>query len=123
METGPVDFTKLDDSTSNVSNYIVKDGDVIIIPEKESTVYVFGQVPKPGKVNYVEGKDYKYYINEAGGTGEYARDDIMLIKAAPGNGSRMIMTMLIEEGDYIYVPRTLSKSFNYYVKTTSVYSA
>ena len=28
---------------------------------------------------------------------------------------------VIEEGDYIYVPRSLSKSFNYYVKNVSVF--
>jgi polysaccharide biosynthesis/export protein len=122
LERGPVDFTKINDTTSNVSKYIVKDGDVIVIPEKEKTVYVFGQVTKPGKVNYVEGKDFDYYLNEAGGTGKYARTDIMLIKAAtrewiPIDNDNAI----IEEGDYIYVPRTLSKSFNYYVKTAGLY--
>jgi polysaccharide biosynthesis/export protein len=122
LETGPVDFTKLNDSSSNVANYIVKDGDVIIIPQKQNTVYVFGQVPKPGKVNYVEGKDYNYYLDEAGGASEYARDDIMLIKA----GTKEWIPIdndnaAVEEGDYIYVPRTLSKSFNYYVKTTSLF--
>lgn len=122
MESGPVDFTKLDDSSSNVSEYIVSDGDVIIIPRIEKTVYVFGQVTKPGKVNYLKGKDYNYYINEAGGTGEYARDDYMLIKGEtrewiPVDNDNAV----IEEGDYIYVPRTLSKSFNYYVRASSIF--
>jgi protein involved in polysaccharide export with SLBB domain len=122
MESGPVDFTELDDSSSNVSDYIVSDGDVIIIPRIEKTVYVFGQVAKPGKVNYMRGKDYNYYINEAGGTGEYARDDYMLIKGEtrewiPVDNDNAV----IEEGDYIYVPRTLSKSFNYYVRASSVF--
>ena len=121
-ESGPVDFTKIDDSTSNVSEYIVSDGDVIIIPRQEKTVYVFGQVAKTGKINYVEGKDYNYYINEAGGKGEYARSDVMLIKAVtnewiPADDEKAV----IEEGDYIYVPRTLAKSFIYYVRTTSIF--
>ncbi len=122
LESGPVDFTKLDDSTSNVSDYIVNDGDVIIIPRIEKTVYVFGQVAKPGKITYVEGKDFNYYISEAGGTGEYARDDYMLIK---GETKEWIPidndNAVIEEGDYIYVPRTLAKSFNYYVRASSVF--
>ena len=122
LESGPVDFTKIDDSTSNVSEYIVSDGDVIIIPRQEKTVYVFGQVAKTGKINYVEGKDYNYYINEAGGKGEYARSDVMLIKAVtnewiPADDEKAV----IEEGDYIYVPRTLAKSFIYYVRTTSIF--
>ncbi len=122
LESGPVDFTKINDTSSNVSEYIVSDGDVIIIPPKEKTVYVFGQVAEPGKVNYVAGKDFDYYVNEAGGAGEYARDDIMLIKSVtkewiPADNENAI----IEEGDYIYVPRTLSRSFNYYVRNVSVF--
>ncbi len=122
LESGPVDFTKINDTSSNVSDYIVNDGDVIIIPPKEKTVYVFGQVAEPGKVNYVSGKDFEYYIKEAGGKGEYARDDIMLIKSVtkewiPADGDNAV----IEEGDYIFVPRTLSKSFNYYVRYTSIF--
>jgi protein involved in polysaccharide export with SLBB domain len=122
LESGPVDFTKIDDSSSNVSNYVVNDGDVIIIPKKEKTIYVFGQVAKPGKVNFVDGEDYNYYLNEAGGSGEYARSDIMLIKAAtrewiPADKEGVT----VEEGDYIYVPRSISRSFNYYIKTTSLF--
>jgi len=122
LEKGPIDFTKLNDTTSNVSNYIVSDGDVIIIPSQEKTVYVFGQVAKPGKVNYDPGKDYNYYLNEAGGKGEFARDDIMLIKAATNEWIHADNeNAKIEEGDYLYVPRTLSKSINYYIKTGSLY--
>ncbi len=122
LESGPVDFTKIDDTSSNISDYVVSDGDVIIVPRKEKTVYVFGQVAEPGKVNYVAGKDFAYYINEAGGKGEYARDDIMLIKSVtkewiPADDENAE----IEEGDYIFVPRTLAKSFNYYVRYTSVF--
>ena len=122
LESGPVDFTKIDDTSSNISDYVVSDGDVIIVPRKEKTVDVFGQVAEPGKVNYVAGKDFEYYINEAGGKGEYARDDIMLIKSVtkewiPADDENAE----IEEGDYIFVPRTLAKSFNYYVRYTSVF--
>lgn len=122
LERGPVDFTKINDTSSNVAQYIVNDGDVIIIPEIEKTVYVFGQVAKPGKVNFVNGKDYQYYINEAGGTGEYARDDIMLIKAATREWIKIDDDKaVVEEGDYIYVPRTISRSLNYYIRVGSVY--
>lgn len=122
LESGPVDFTKINDSTSNVSEYMVNDGDIIIIPPKEKTVYVFGQVTKPGKVNFVKGKDFDYYISEAGGKGEYARDDVMLIKAAtnewvPADNENAV----IEEGDYIYVPRSIARSFNFYLRTASVF--
>lgn len=122
LESGPVDFTKLNDSTSNVSEYVVSDGDVIIIPRKEKTVYVFGQVLKPGKVNYVEGKDYNYYIAEAGGIGKHAQTNVMLIKGDTKEWISMEENNAsVEEGDYLYVPRSIPKSFLYYVQTASIF--
>jgi protein involved in polysaccharide export with SLBB domain len=121
-ETGSIDFKKLLDSNSEESNYILRDGDVIYIPQKENSIYVFGQVKNPGKVKYIENKDYSYYISQAGGLGEYADDEIMVIK----NLSReWIMAQeensILEEGDYIWVPRTSSHSFNYYVYSIGGY--
>lgn len=122
LERGPVDFTKLYDSSSNVSKYIVNDGDVIIIPRKEKTIYVFGQVIKPGKVNYTEGKDYNYYIAEAGGKSKYAQDDVMLIKADTKEWISLEENKAsIEEGDYLYVPRIIKKPLLYYVQTASIF--
>lgn len=121
-ETGSIDFTKLDDSTSEESKYIVNDGDIIIIPKQEKIVYVFGQVSNPGRVNFVEGKDYKYYINKAGGLGEFSDDDVMLIK---GSSRKWISlndnNINIEDGDYIYIPKDPKRSFKYYISLTSNY--
>jgi protein involved in polysaccharide export with SLBB domain len=80
-EGSSLDFTKINDPESDIANYIVQSGDVIIIPEIKNSVYVFGQVARPGHVNLVEGKNFEYYLNEAGGIGELAEeDDIMVIK-------------------------------------------
>jgi len=124
LETGSIDFTKLDDENSDASKYIVKDGNIIFIPPKQNTVYVFGQVLKPGRISYQEGMDYKYYIERVGGLGEYAQDEdeIMIIK---GDSQEWISPfehkVNIEEGDYIYVPRELSYSFNYYIAVAGNY--
>jgi len=121
-ETGSIDFTKLDDTTSEESKYIVNDGDIIIIPKQEKVVYVFGQVTNPGRVNFVEDKDYKYYINQAGGLGEFSDDDVMLIK---GSSRKWISlndnNINIEDGDYIYIPKNPKRSFKYYISLASDY--
>lgn len=122
-EGSSLDFTKINDPESDIANYIVQSGDVIIIPEIKNSVYVFGQVARPGHVNFVEGKSYDYYLNEAGGMGELAEEDnLMVIKG----GSRAWISpfekeVKIEEGDYIYVPKQVLRTFRSYVLEYSVY--
>ena len=119
---GSIDFTKLNEENSEASKYIVKDNDVIIIPQKEKVVYVFGQVAEPGRINFVEGKDYNYYIDEAGGYGKYADEDVMLIKSVSRNWIPASSdNAKIEEGDYIYIPKDPKRSFHYYLGETANY--
>jgi protein involved in polysaccharide export with SLBB domain len=123
IEGSSLDFRKIKDPTSDIANYIVQNGDIIVIPQIQNSVYVFGQVLRPGHVTFIEGKDYNYYVNVASGLGELAvEDDIMVIKG----GSRAWISPLrenveIEEGDYIYVPKENLRSFRSYVFEYSVY--
>lgn len=110
-EGSAIDFTKIYDENSEIYNFIVYPGDVIIIPPKRNTVYVFGQVSNPGHVKFVEGKDYLYYIDQAGGLGEYAEDEIMVIKGSSRNWIPAERNVEIEEGDYIFIPKERIKSF------------
>jgi protein involved in polysaccharide export with SLBB domain len=122
-EGSSLDFRKIDDKTSDIANYKVQNGDIIIIPTIQNSVYVFGQVLRPGHLTFIEGKDYNYYVNEASGIGELAvEDEIMVIKG----GSRAWISPIrnqvnIEEGDYIYVPKESLRSFRSYVFEYSVY--
>jgi protein involved in polysaccharide export with SLBB domain len=122
-EGSSLDFRKIEDPSSDIANYRVQNGDVIIIPPIQNSVYVFGQVLRPGHVTFLEGKDYDYYVNEASGKGELAEEDeIMLIKG----GSRAWISpireeVIIEEGDYIYVPKQNLRSFRSYIVEYSVY--
>ncbi len=119
---GSLDFTKLEDTSSESSNYIVKDGDIIIVPRKEKVIYVFGQVTHPGRISFVNGKDYKYYIDAAGGYGEYADEDVMVIKGESRNWkSAGDKSVVLQEGDYIYVPKNPKRSFHYYLSETASY--
>ena len=121
-EHSGVDFTKLDDPNSDASNYILKDNDFIIIPARENSVYVFGQVPAQGHIKYVDGRDYRYYIQKAGGYGEYAeKGDVMLIKGNTNQWISVEKNPVVEEGDYIYIPRSSARSFNSYVSQVGGY--
>lgn len=110
-EGSAIDFSKISDENSEIYNFIVYPGDVIIIPPKRNTVYVFGQVSNPGHVKFVEGKDYLFYIDQAGGLGEFAEDEIMIIKGGSRNWIPAERNVMIEEGDYIFVPKERIKSF------------
>jgi protein involved in polysaccharide export with SLBB domain len=122
-EGSSLDFRKINDPTSDIANYKVQTGDMIIIPPIQNSVYVFGQVLRPGHVTYNQGKGYSYYVNEASGLGELAEeDDIMVIKG----GSRAWISPLrdsvtIEEGDYIYVPKESLRSTRSYIMEYAVY--
>jgi hypothetical protein len=122
-EGSSLDFRKIDDPNSDIAKYKLESGDIIVIPPIQNSVYVFGQVLRPGHVTYIEGKDYNYYVSEASGLGELAEtDEIMVIRG----GSRAWISPIrsevnIEEGDYIYVPKQNLRSFRSYVFEYSVY--
>ncbi|MEW6196966.1 MAG: SLBB domain-containing protein [Bacteroidota bacterium] len=112
------DFTQLNNPESEDSKFVVKDGDLILVPEKFDYVYVFGQVPKAGYIKYTPEKNYKYYIEQAGGLAETAREDeeeIVVIKGKEMNWVTKEKEKLnLEPGDYIYVPKEIPRNFWYH---------
>lgn len=113
-----IDFSELDSSNSVANNFYVKDGDLILIPEKFDAVYVFGQVGKAGYYPYLEGKNYQHYIDMAGGLTITAKsdDEIFLIKAK----SREWVSVFdsenkIEPGDFIYVLKEMPRDTWFYI--------
>ncbi|MFH1197767.1 MAG: SLBB domain-containing protein [bacterium] len=114
-----VDFTKLSDADSEDSNFMIEDGDIIIIPQKFEYIYVFGQANKTGYVKYEAGKDYNFYIRKAGGKSEMAKEEeeeIVIIKGRNKNWiSEGKEKVIIEPGDMIYIPKQVPKDFYYYL--------
>jgi protein involved in polysaccharide export with SLBB domain len=116
-EVVSVDFHRLfveGDSTQDVT---LRNYDRIVVPNLTRTVYVFGQVVKPGHIPYVEGRRASSYIDLAGGfAGEARSGDVKVIKGTtrtwldPGETS-------IEDGDYIFVPKEVHYPFAYYLTT------
>ena len=116
-EVVSVDFHRLfveGDSTQDVT---LRNYDRIVVPNLTRTVYVFGQVIKPGHIPYVEGKRVGYYLDLAGGFADEARSgDVKIIKGTtrtwldPGETT-------IEDGDQVFVPKVVHYPFVYYLTT------
>lgn len=51
----------------------LRDGDRLIIPRMNRTVRISGDVLRPNIVSYKQSKNYKYYVEQAGGYGRRAR--------------------------------------------------
>jgi len=113
---GIVDFTKIHSNDFNDGNFIVKDGDIILVPQKDDLVFVFGQVNNPGFTKYYQGKDYNYYLNAAGGLGEDAESDVKVIKGKTRSWITADESVEIDPGDYIYVPKNVPKKLEWYVR-------
>ncbi len=111
-----VDFTKINSDSTSDSKYIVRNGDVIVVPYREELVYLFGQVYTPGFVKYEKGKDWKFYLNKSGGKTELADSDVKIIKAKTRTWITADSDVRIEPGDFIYVPKDIPKRFDWYLK-------
>lgn len=112
-----IDFAKINSDTTAESKYIVQDGDIIVVPQREDLVYVFGQVRNPGYVKFVPQKSDKYYVGKAGGLGERAESDIKIIKGGSYAWITANGDSKIDPGDFIYVPKNVPKPFEYYLRT------
>lgn len=121
-EGSSFNLLELNNPESDLDDYIVHDGDILLIPQKKKSVFVFGQVSRPGHVNFKEGYDYKYYIEKAGGPGEYSDDEVMIVKGDTRNWiPAEDDNVIIEEGDYIWVPKDPVRSFDFYMRRISNY--
>ncbi len=85
---------------------ILRDGDRLVIPRDENTVYVFGQVTRPGFVAFTPDRTAEDYIEDAGGRGQFS-SNMYLVHPATGAfataGSRVV-----QSGDLIFVDRALN---------------
>ncbi len=83
---------------------VVREGDRLIIPEYNGTVKISGNVLFPNTVAYMNGKSWKYYINQAGGFGERSKKSKTYIVYQNGTVSQ-VGKGKIEPGCEIIVPR------------------
>jgi protein involved in polysaccharide export with SLBB domain len=83
---------------------ILREGDRLVVPEYNGTVKINGNVMYPNTVAYSDGKDYKWYINQAGGYGNNARRSRTYILYQNGTVSKAKGNAKIEPGCEIIVP-------------------
>ena len=93
------------------ADLVLREGDVLTVPEYSNTVKVNGAVMMPNTVSYAKGKSVKYYLNQAGGYSANAKKSQKFIiymngqvAEVKGSGKKQI-----EPGCEIVVPNKTKK--------------
>lgn len=108
---------ELDEALKNPGSdkdVLLREGDAIFVPEYLGTVKVSGDVFYPNTVTYTSGKDYKYYVNQAGGFGNRAKKSKAFIVYQNGTVAVVSKGAKPEPGCEIIVPSKKRKEpFNW----------
>lgn len=83
-----IDLQDILGNVGSVSDLLLEEGDVLIIPRKSETVRLRGKLLYPTTSRYVEGKPLKYYINNAGGFDHRAKKKGTYVVYANGEVAR-----------------------------------
>ena len=108
---------QLDEALKNPGgdkDVLLREGDAIFVPEYLGTVKVSGDVFYPNTVSYTSGKNYKYYVNQAGGFGNRANKSKAFIVYQNGMVGVVSQGAKPEPGCEIIVPSKKKKQpFNW----------
>lgn len=88
---------------------VLRDSDRIIVPEYNGTVKISGNVQFPNTVAFTENKDYKWYVNKAGGFGSRAKKSKTFIIYQNGTMAEVGRNTKVEPGCEIVVPTKAKK--------------
>jgi protein involved in polysaccharide export with SLBB domain len=100
------DFRSAFVDNSEMDNVKLMDGDRIYIPTNPKTIYIFGQVNKPGFISYEPGKNMDWYIEKAGGYATGAdKGRSRIIKGRNRVWVEGKPDIALDAGDEIYIPR------------------
>lgn len=80
-----IDLSEALDNPGGENDIVLRENDVLVVPQYSSTVKVSGEVMYPISLNYKKGASLKYYINRAGGYADKA--NVKRIYAIYMNGS------------------------------------
>jgi protein involved in polysaccharide export with SLBB domain len=67
FEVVGVDLSKAIQNPGSRDDVILRDGDELVVPRKLFTVNIDGEVLNPITMPYIEGRGFRYYINQGGG--------------------------------------------------------
>lgn len=85
---------------------VLREGDLLMVPEYVNTVKINGAVMYPNTVSYKKGENLRYYINQAGGYGNNAKKRKVYVVYMNGTVSRLkSKSKAIEPGCEIIVPQ------------------
>lgn len=83
------------------------DGDSLVVPRDLKSIYVYGQVAKPGFLNYQSGLSYDEYIAQSGGLALSSNPKKVYVIKAGSLAWIEASEAIIESGDMIYVDRVM----------------
>lgn len=93
------------------ADIVLREGDVISVPEMTSTVKINGAVMMPNTVTYMDGENVKYYLNQAGGYSQSAKKSKKFIIYMNGQVERVkARSKKVEPGCEIVVPNKVKKN-------------
>lgn len=84
-----IELDKALDHPGSPEDMVLREGDMLFIPEFVSTVKVNGEVMYPNTILYEEGAKLRHYIDQAGGFGHRARKRHVYIVYLNGTVSRL----------------------------------
>lgn len=108
-----IDLEKALAKPGSTYDFVMMDGDRLVVPEQQSIVKIGGEVLYPNSVVYVPGKKLKYYVEQAGGYGENAKKNKAYIVYMNGSVARAKGSSPIEPGCQIVIPTKNSKKFDW----------
>ena len=104
------------------SKYLIRDKDTIFIPEKNSNVFIFGEVSNEGSLIFKQGANIDFYIKEAAGLKETADSGSIFILYPNGRTKQFSRNrnlfatqsqkIDIQPGSVIFVPKKIDNKLS-----------
>ena len=108
------------DLLNNPTEVLVKDKDILRIPEKTNNIFIFGEVLNEGALIYKSGADIQFYLDGASGLKEQANAKSIFIMYPNGQTEQFNIRrnlfasqskkVIIKPGSVIYVPKKIDDS-------------
>lgn len=107
-----IDLAKALANPGSFYDIVLRENDIIEVPEYNGTVAISGDVQFPNTITYVEGKNYKWYVKNAGGFSETAKKKKTFIVYQNGMMDNVSRNTKVEPGSMIVVPSKKKKHFD-----------